>query len=197
MTSALVAALMLCAVSPALAEEIKPATAAASAGTQPRRPSAPELPPVPEGVTHLDFASFFKRPVGPKGMEIAEEVRALNGKRVRLLGYMVNQANPSPWKILLSPVPVTTREKEYSYADDLPPNVVHVFLPRDPHPIRPHSPGLFLLTGRFEVGNQEEADGRVSVFRLHLDPAPRPAKSPAASAKAASLEKPADVAATP
>jgi hypothetical protein len=161
------------------------------------KPGAIELPPVPEGVTHLDFASFFKRPVGPKGMEIADEVLALNGKRVRLLGYMVKQSNPSPWKILLSPVPVVTREREYSYADDLPPNVVHVFLPRDAHPIRPHTPGLLLLTGRFEVGNREEADERVSLFRLHLDPPTRPAKPPAASANAASLEKPADVATTP
>jgi hypothetical protein len=139
----------------------------------------PELPPAPDGVTHLEFTQFFKRPVGPNGLEVTEEVAALNGKRVRLLGYMVKQANPSPWKILLSPVPRITREREYSHAEDLPPNVVHVFLPRDPHPIRPHAPGRFLLTGRFEVGNREEADGRTSLFRLHLDP---PAPAPKLSA---------------
>jgi hypothetical protein len=157
------------------------------------RATAPALPPVPDGVTHLDFDAFFQRPVGPQGLEITAAVAALDGKRVRLLGYMVKQANPSPWKILLSPIPVVTREREYNQAEDLPPNVVHVFLPRDPSPIRPHTPGLFLLTGRFEVGNRAEADGRVSMFRLFLDP-PRAAAPAGKSESATAVGQPAAVA---
>lgn len=154
--------------------------------------AAPALPPVPEGVTHLDFSDFFKLPVGPEGLELTAKIAALDGRKVRLLGYMVKQANPSPWKILMSPIPVVTREREYSQAEDLPPNVVHVFLPRDPSPIRPHTPGLFLLTGRFEVGNRAEADGRVSMFRLFLDP---PTAAPAMkSERATAVVQPAAVA---
>jgi len=158
--------------------------------------SASALPPAPEGVTHLDFGDFFKLPVGPEGLELTAKVAALDGRKVRLLGYMVRQANPSPWKILLSPIPVVTREREYSHAEDLPPNVVHVFLPRDPHPIRPHAPGLFLLTGRLEVGNRSEADGRVSMFRLFLDP-PGSGNAPAPQVGADSNRRSAGVPAGP
>jgi hypothetical protein len=129
------------------------------------------LPPPPAGVTDLRFSEIYRSPVGPGGLELTDKVRSLHGKRVRMLGYMVKQANPSPWKILLSPVPRITREREYSHADDLPPNVVHVFLPRDAYPIRPHTPGLLRLPGRLGVGTGAAPDARVSLLRLHLDPA--------------------------
>jgi hypothetical protein len=34
----------------------------------------------------------------------------------------------------------------------------------------PHIPGLIKLSGILSVGNQEEADGHVSILRLKLDP---------------------------
>lgn len=178
MIAALIAGLVLVATSALYSAEARTPGAPAWDG----KSAASALPPAPEGVTHVDFSDFFQLPVGPEGLEITAKIAALEGRKVRLLGYMVKQANPSPWKILLSPIPVVTREREYSQAEDLPPNVVHVFLPRDPSPIRPHTPGLFLLTGRFEVGNRAEADGRVSMFRLWLDP---PAAVPAAKPESA------------
>lgn len=189
MKVALIAGLVLVATCLQLSAEAR------AQGVSPKdgKSSAAALPPAPEGVTHLDFGDFFKLPIGPQGLELTAKAAALDGRKVRLLGYMVKQANPSPWKILLSPIPVVTREREYSQAEDLPANVVHVFLPRDPSPIRPYTPGLFLLTGRFEVGNRAEADGRVSMFRLYLDPPP--ASAPAAKADGASpVDRPAAVA---
>lgn len=189
MIVALIAGLVLVATSSLRSAEARDQGVSSAHG----KSSTSALPPAPEGVTHLDFGDFFKLPVGPEGLELTAKVAALDGRTVRLLGYMVKQANPSPWKILLSPIPVVTREREYSQAEDLPPNVVHVFLPRDPSPIRPHTPGLFLLTGRFEVGNRAEADGRVSMFRLFLDPPP--AAAPAAKSDGAvSIVRPAAVA---
>ncbi len=128
------------------------------------------LPPLPEGVTHLKSDEFFRRPVGPRGLELCANLKALDGHRVRILGYMVRQGQPSPWKLLLAPSPLTTHEREYGLAEDLPPQLVHVTTDRSTPPIVPFTPGPLLLTGTLSVGNRDEADGRVSLVRLQLDP---------------------------
>lgn len=127
------------------------------------------IPQAPEGVMDLKFGELFK-PVGPRGLEHSDRLRGLDGKRVRMLGYMVKQSRPMPWTFLLSPVPVTLHETEYGFAEDMPATVLHVFTPRNATPIVPFTPGLMLLTGTLSVGNKEEPDGRVSTVRLTLDP---------------------------
>lgn len=130
---------------------------------------APSIPPAPEGVTDLKFNEMFK-PVGPRGLEYTDKLRALDGKRVRLLGHMVKQSRPMPWTLLLAPVPLSLHESEYGFAEDMPATVVHVFTQRNASPIVPFTPGLVLLTGTLSVGNRQEPDGRVSSVRLNLDP---------------------------
>ncbi|MCI0538071.1 MAG: hypothetical protein L0Z50_22875 [Verrucomicrobiales bacterium] len=161
---------------------------AADANTHPRRPAvdglrrppagrsaedkprfAP-LPPAPAGVTDLKFNEIYKMPAGPQGLEYSEKLQALAGRKVRVVGYMVKQSQPMPWTLLLSPLPMKLHEKEYGFAEDLPPQTIHVFLQRNPSPIVPFTPGLLLLTGRLELGSREEPDGRVSHVRLFLDP---------------------------
>jgi hypothetical protein len=66
-------------------------------------------------------------------------------------------------------MPLVSNEVEFGLAEDLPPSVVRVILPRGHQPLTPHSRGLFLLTGKLEVGSREEPDGRHSLVRLHLD----------------------------
>lgn len=159
-----------------------PKLAAASAPAATTTPSAPQprpsellrtkvaaLPPAPDGVSDLHFDEFFKMPVGPKGLEITERLSSFHDKRVRILGFMVKQAQATPWTLLLAPMPLISHEKEFGLAEDLPPTTVRVILPRNPAPVTPFTPGLMLLTGRLEVGDQEEADGRHSMVRLHLD----------------------------
>lgn len=124
----------------------------------------------PPGVTQVEWSDFFKMPVGPRGLEFTEKLRALDGKRVRILGYMVRQGQPTPWKILLTPLPCSTHEREYGLAEDLPPHTVHVFVDRSSPPVVPFTPGPLLLTGVLGIGNRDEADGRVSSVRLQLDP---------------------------
>lgn len=131
-----------------------------------------ELAPAPEGVQDLFFDEFFRNPVGPLGLELTDRLSSLQGKRIRILGFMVKQARSTPWTLLLAPFPLKTHEVDYDLADELPANTVRVFLPRSSQPITPHVPGLLLLTGRLEVGDREEADGRHSVVRLHLDAPP-------------------------
>lgn len=128
-----------------------------------------QLPPAPAGVSDLRFDEFFQSPVGPKGLELSPRLRELSGQRVRILGYQVKQSRPTPWTLMLAPMPLVSNEVEFGLAEDLPPSVVRVILPRGHQPLTPHSRGLFLLTGRLEVGSREEPDGRHSLVRLHLD----------------------------
>lgn len=171
----------------------KPAEAPALGATaappapQPRpsellRTKVAALPPAPEGVSDLCFDEFFKLPVGPKGLEITERLKSLHGQQVRILGFMVKQARATPWTLLLAPMPLISHEGEFGLAEDLPPTTVRVILPRTPAPVTPFTPGLLLLTGRLEVGDQEEADGRHSLVRLHLG-LPASAQPPDQAAK--------------
>lgn len=144
-------------------------------------PPPPKLPPPPPGVTHLAFGEFFG-PVGARGLVLSPKLRALDGKRVRLLGYMVRQETPQPGVLLLAPRPLRLHEPEYGLADDLPAALAYVFLsPSSAKPV-PFTPGPLLLTGVLSVGNRPEPDGRISLVRLRLDPPtqrpPQPARTP-------------------
>jgi len=75
-----------------------------------------------------------------------------------------------PGTFLFAPFPQTLHEHEYGLADDLPPAVLFVTAPDRRDREVPYTPGLLLLTGTLGVGNREEADGRVSLVRLVLDP---------------------------
>lgn len=130
------------------------------------------LPPAPEGVRDLKFSEFFRSPAGPLGLEPTEKLLSLAGQRVRILGFMVRQTKPSPGVAILAPFALATNEFEYGLADDFPPNVVFVEVPRFADLAVPHTPGPLLLTGTLELGRREEADGRVSLVRLRLDPDP-------------------------
>lgn len=127
------------------------------------------LPPVPADVAELKFGDVFERPAGPAGLKITDAVRRLDGKRVRLLGFMVRQQRPTPGMILFAPFPLVTSEDEYGLADDLPPQLFFVSVPKYRDIAVPFTPGPLLLTGTLSLGPREEADGRVSHLRLQLD----------------------------
>jgi hypothetical protein len=127
--------------------------------------------PVTDSIADLDFASFYRRPVGPAGLQFSDRLRALDGRQVRLVGHMVVQEAAVPGRFLLSPVPMRLSEHADGDAVDLPPSTVTVML--DPthadrriHPL----PGALALIGRLDLGRQEGPDGKVSWIRLHLAP---------------------------
>lgn len=152
----------------------------------------PVLPALPEGVAELKFEDFFRLPVGPKGLELTEKVRALDGRRVRILGWQVvesvsvcnsdpNAANPKrkfaarfeacvPGRLLLCSTPQVVDFNHYGHCEDLPPQVLYVTVPEYYGQPVPHTPGMLLLTGTLEMGNRTEPDGRISSIRLTLDP---------------------------
>lgn len=119
----------------------------------------------------LKFSSFFRQPVGPRGLEISEALRAADGRRVRLVGYMVAQELPTPGRFMLTPRPVRLSEDADGQADDLPPTVVTVLLDAGQrHRVVAHQPGLLALAGHLQLGRAEDAAGRVSWVRLILAP---------------------------
>lgn len=143
--------------------------------------------PAPEaGVTDLRFGDWFKLPVGRAGLEPSPQLRALDGQRVRVLGYVVGEEEPTPGVFMLTANPVTLAEVADGPADDLPPATLFVHLaPADAAKVVAHRPGLLVLTGVLELGNREEPNGRTSFVRLRLDQ-PLPAAEPAALAAQAS-----------
>jgi len=132
-----------------------------------------KLPPPPPGVADLKFNEFFVMPVGPLGLHPTEKLRSLEGKRVRMLGYMVRQEKPPVGTFLFAPIPVQIHEHDNGLADDLPPATVSVAVPTCRGKPVPFAPDLMVLTGRLHLGNRAQADGRVTFARLELDP-PKP-----------------------
>lgn len=128
------------------------------------------LPPLPRGVLELKFGEFFVTPVGPTGLTFTDKLVHLDGKRVRMTGYMVEQEKSAPGVFLFSPLPIHLHDHDSALADDLPAAVVHVTVPTCRNRQVPYAPGLILLTGTLSVGPRDETDGRVSLVRLALDP---------------------------
>jgi hypothetical protein len=132
----------------------------------------------------IPFSSFFRHPVGPRGLEISDELRATDGRSVRLVGYMVLQEDAQPGRFLLTPRPVRMSEHADGDADDLPPATVTVLLDSGQRDrIILHRTGLVSLTGRLEYGRLEDATGKVSWVRLHLSPQATAAARPESSAR--------------
>jgi len=128
------------------------------------------LPAPPEGVAELKFAEMFKTPIGPKGLEPTERLRLLDGRRVRMVGYVVQQQPPIPGAFLLSPLPVFAGDEDESLADDIPPSAVLVRLPHARQARVPALPGLVQVSGTLHVG-ESEAGSRVATAHLELDAA--------------------------
>jgi hypothetical protein len=127
------------------------------------------LAPLPRGVSELKFSDFFIDPVGPRGLMITEKLKSLNGKHVRIAGYMVREETRMPGYFLLTPLPVELNEEHYGFADDLPASTLLVFDSLRGKTQVPHEPGMILLSGILEVGPREEANGRISLVRLTTD----------------------------
>lgn len=142
----------------------------------PARPVSerPSLAPNPEpAIPFLKLTEIFRRPVGARGLEYSADAKALDGRRVRVTGFLARQSPPIPWQALLSPVPVTLHDAEFGLCDDLPASAVRVILPRALPPILPAVRGWVTVEGTLELGVVEEPDGRTTAARIRVDsPAP-------------------------
>jgi hypothetical protein len=149
-----------------------PASGAAhDAPVAPPRQLAVALPlrAPPAGVRDLKFGEMFAAPVGPRGLEPSATLRELDGKRVRLIGYVVSGAAATADGFLLSPLPVVADDEDEALADDIPPSAVLVRVSGLAHALPPVR-GLVRLSGTLHLGAAlDAATGRVSTAWLEPD----------------------------
>ena len=125
------------------------------------------------GVVELKFGDLFQSPVGPRGLEASKKLRRLDGKRVRIVGFMVQQAVPIAGGFLLSPLPVAASDEDEALADDIPSSAIFVSLPHGASARVPSLPGLLEINGVVRLGQHEIPDAeRVAAVRIELDAEP-------------------------
>jgi hypothetical protein len=142
----------------------------AFAGSEPTPISSDAtLPALPANISELRFRDFFVLPLGDGEPKLTQQLHGLDGRRVRIVGYMARQEAPGQGVFLLTPMPMTLA----AAADDLPAATLYVHLPSALEgQIATHAAGLIALTGTLSVGNRQEADGHIYLIRLQLDLAP-------------------------
>lgn len=156
---------------------LSPAALAANHGTSGGGAQVPaalavrkELRAPPRGVSDLKFRDMFKLPVGPRGLEPSATLSALDGKRVRMVGYMVQQEPLPMASFLLAPLPVQISDEDEPLADDLPPSTISVVVAGAEAKAIRSLPGLIQVTGVLHVGARTDAGtGRVSSAQIALD----------------------------
>lgn len=105
------------------------------------------------------------------------------GKRVRLVGFMADMEEPMHGAVYLVPRPIHLDESGAG-TGDLPLESVLIEVPGGDGRAIPHAEGALEAIGVLEVGNRADDQGRVSNFRLRLDPDQRLAQPRAAVATA-------------
>jgi hypothetical protein len=121
------------------------------------------------GSVQLSFREFFG-PVGDRGLEYSERLRALEGQTVTVTGYMVRDPDRPRGLFILAGSPVRLEQSLVCSQTELPTATAYVLLD-DGSALAPYRPGCVSVTGRLEVGPRSEADGRNSTLRLRLDAA--------------------------
>lgn len=133
------------------------------------------LPPASAGVAELRFRDLIRLPVGPRGLEASDTLRALDGKPVRIVGFMVQQATPVPGRFLLSPLPAAIGDDDEGLADDVPPALLEITLATS-HAAIAHLGGLLQISGTLELG-PHEAPGNPRIAFARIRPDARTAKA--------------------
>lgn len=113
----------------------------------------------------IQFHEFFSK-VSVEGLEFSPKLRALDGKPVRLIGYMVQQEHMSPDHFFLAARPLKLCP-DCGGVTMLPYDVVRVNIvsTKPGSPLR-YISGPITVIGILSLGNREEADGTVSLIRL-------------------------------
>ncbi len=119
----------------------------------------------------IEFQHLLTGPVGARGPRFDPAIQALSGRRVQIRGYMVTHERGHAGLFYLAPRPLLLSEHADGMADDLPATTIAVLLSgRDADMIPLPTPGVMQLTGTWQFGRREMADGRISWLQLLLDP---------------------------
>ena len=63
-----------------------------------------------EEVTTIRLQSFFKMPIGPKGLDVSKKILNTSGQKIRLTGYMAQNELPKQGVFMFSQRPVQLSE---------------------------------------------------------------------------------------
>jgi hypothetical protein len=132
------------------------------------------LPELPAGVQELRFQDLFNPVIGDRGPEYTDIVKRLNGKKVRVAGFMVRELNRKGGVFMLAPWPTRIESDGYCVYEDFPPATLHVLLPEVFTKPLPFSPGLLAVTGTLDLSPGQMPDGRNCVASIRLDPESTP-----------------------
>lgn len=138
-----------------------------------------ELSPVDRDLPTLEWADVFEPLVGDYGLTYSARVMSLNGRRVRIRGYMVREPVRHRGVFMLTRIPVQVQSDGYCFVEDLPPATVHVLMSgADAERPAAYVPGLLSVAGTLEIGTGETPDARNSRIRLRLDAPPPSDRAP-------------------
>lgn len=152
------------------------AAVALMAGPAPAQPPAKTASaPGPRQTTRavpLDFQGWFE--ATPRELKATPKLLSMNGRHVRLVGYMAHMEAAPKGVFFLCPHP-TFCDEEGAGTADLPPEAVRVTVRGARGQQLPFSARPLIVTGVLQIGPRAEADGQVSSLRLILDQAVQPA----------------------
>ncbi|HUL76489.1 MAG TPA: hypothetical protein VL691_04425 [Vicinamibacteria bacterium] len=112
------------------------------------------------------FREFFEPT--PRELRPSARLLSLEGRRVRLVGFMVRSEEPPTGGFFLCPFPAVATESGGGTAD-LPPETVFVVVPAARGRLIPHSTRQVVVEGVLELGSRAGEDGQVSAIRVVLD----------------------------
>jgi hypothetical protein len=126
---------------------------------------APATRPSPTEAARIEFRDL----VAPgAGLAPSSKARALQGKRVRLVGFMAQMEEPPRGAFYLASHPVRCDEGGAG-TGDLPPDAVRVVVRNAAREEVPFYPGRIEVSGVLAIGSEVDDAGRTSFFRLVLD----------------------------
>jgi hypothetical protein len=130
------------------------------------KPEVAQAPATPPADATLQFSELFAS--GGSALQPSELAQQLVGKRVRMVGFMAELEHGPVGAFYLTAQPVRCDESGAGTAD-LPIASVLVAVPFAANKQIPHVAGPLEVIGAFELGNQTDAQGFPSSFRLRLD----------------------------
>src|SRR5499426_1185991 len=140
-----------------------------SAGNEAQRPGGSE-----SKAASIEFREFFE--ANASELKPSAKLLSLNGRRVRLIGFMAQMEQPPSGAFYLCPRPVYADESGGGTAD-LPIGSVRVIVRSAKGKKVPFIAREIEVTGILEVGARAEEDGTVSAIRLTLDAPQEPPNS--------------------
>jgi hypothetical protein len=104
-------------------------------------------------------------------LEATSRLKALVGRRVTIVGFMVQMEKEPAGAFYLVPRPLTADESGAGSAD-LPPEAIRVVVRSAAGKSLAHIPRALSVTGVLELGARDEPDGLPSFIRILLDAPP-------------------------